>query len=185
MLQLCDSVIELAINSRKLAVRSHDKSCWSAKTVKKQADVSLSASFTSIFTWTSAFSTSALNWHNDLVSTTTEEMNLDFFTTSSFLSNSRISSNARVAISSSVLLFDVITDLFQLSLVEISDCSVNALSMQSWIMCIKYAWVFHNETEMYNCNVIFYNKIMYWKCDHCWSKKTEYLAVNTLINCIS
>jgi len=67
-----------------------------------------------------------------------KEMNFNILT-STFLSNSQISLNQKVMMSSFSLLFDVVTDSFQLFIVEISDCNVNAFSIQVCIMCIKCA----------------------------------------------
>jgi len=67
-----------------------------------------------------------------------EEMNLDVLT-STFLLNLQTSSNSRAEVSISILLFNVVTDSFQLFLIDINDHNVDALSIQNQVMCIKYA----------------------------------------------
>jgi hypothetical protein len=48
-----------------------------------------------------------------------------------FLSNLQTSSNSRAEVNTSVLLFNVITDLFQLSIININDHNIDVLSAQS------------------------------------------------------
>jgi len=54
-----------------------------------------------------------------------------------FLLNSRTSSNSRAEVSTFILFFNVVTDSFQLSLVDISNHNVDVFSIQNRMMCIK------------------------------------------------
>jgi len=102
-----------------------------------------------------------------------------------FLLNLQTSSNSRAEVSTSVLFFNIITDLFQLSLIDINDYNVDAFLIQSQMMCIKCAQVFHSDDAMYQCNAIFHDKIMYKKYNQCRCLKMKCLTVNKFIYCIS
>jgi len=67
-----------------------------------------------------------------------KEINFNILT-STFLLNLQISSNQKVMMSSFFLLFDIITDFFQLFIIEINNCSIDVLLIQACIMCIKCA----------------------------------------------
>jgi hypothetical protein len=172
MFKLCNLLIKSVINSCKLINKCSNCSHHLVKIMKKLIDFSLFITFTSAFK-SSSSAASVLNWRDNLMKVIEDERMFTSLTLFSFLSLLCTSLNSITSISSSFNLARLLFTCFKLSSIEINNHSVDTFLMQSWIMCIKCAWVFHNEIEMYNYNIIFYNKIMYWKYDHCRSKKAK------------
>ncbi len=80
-----------------------------------------------------------------------------------------------------IQLLDVITDAFQLSIVEISERSIADLKTLNRMICIKCAWVLHIKNKASLCDVIFQKKTMYKKCAHCASNESFCVIVSILI----
>ena len=58
-----------------------------------------------------------------------------------------------------IQLLDVVTDAFQLSMIEISKRNVADLEVLDKIICIKCAWVLHIENIASLCDVIFQRNV--------------------------
>jgi len=80
-----------------------------------------------------------------------------------------------------IQLFDVVTDAFQLSIVEISKRSIADFEILDKVICIKCAQVLHIKDRASLYDVIFQRKTMYRKCIHCASNENFCITVNILI----
>ncbi len=80
-----------------------------------------------------------------------------------------------------IQLLDVVTDAFQLSMIEISERSVADFEVLDRMICIKCAWVLHIKNKASLCDIIFQRKTMYKKCARCASNESFYIAMSILI----
>jgi len=86
-----------------------------------------------------------------------------------------------ISTDSFIQLLDVVTDAFQLSIVEISEKSVADLKTLNKMICIKCAQVLYIENKASLCDVIFQRKTMYKKYVHCANDENFCVIVNILI----
>ncbi len=80
-----------------------------------------------------------------------------------------------------IQLLDVITDAFQLSMIEISERSVADFKVLDKVICIKCARVLHIKNKASLCDIVFQKKTMYKKCACCVSNEDFCVAVSILI----
>ncbi len=80
-----------------------------------------------------------------------------------------------------IQLLDVVTDAFQLSIVEISERSAADLETLNKVICIKCAQVLHIENKTSLCDVVFQRKTMYKKCACCASNESFCITMSILI----
>ncbi len=80
-----------------------------------------------------------------------------------------------------IQLLDVVTDAFQLSMIEINERSVADFKALNKVICIKCAWVLHIENKASLYDVIFQRKTMYKKCA-CYANNENFcVAVSIFI----
>ncbi len=112
-----------------------------------------------------------------------EKMSSDVFLTSELLLDSSHTSKNRSTVSQVLYVSMLLLILFQLT-VKISDRNACVIKTLVKVMCIKCMQMLHSKNITSQCNAVFHNKMMYYKCERCVDKETTCILVSILIRCI-